>query len=567
MTARAHLDRACKKKVEHSAIVEESEDGVSGSASSICGESAGSGRSVGSVIGNLTFECTSAFGVESSVIVVDRMSSVEEQEVRGYESRDSEEIIGTERSESRRIMESSVSDRVERAPSPVSSDLVGGSGDPSANEFMRMFQGMMAGLMKASDSRGSDTLLDKGRMVDSIPNYKDGTEISKFIRGMEADLRDIGVSRAQYKSILLSKLTPKVSEHVVDLVDEEGCTYDSLKRKLLEKVGLSRRDLEIKLFNDLEEDTKSMDRVARYKHVKALVDRVCMMVKDKEELALFMAKGLFRVGLPLTEQGLIDGRKITCFNDLSEVATTLKSTNARTKDQLRAVKRESGNAPKCFRCHGYGHKFYECRVRMDDRSSRIVCFTCNQSGHKSPECPTKVDKNTQNSNSKSSDSTQKNLGIRSGSKPKHNNWLAVGTDFPLVERKVNGLKCMIAPDTGAEITVFPGNLVYESQLLPGTVEVRGATGVPVHLCMAEVEFEIEGESFARKVAVAHAGMLCDKVLFSVPMDGSMARKLLMDAVRASDDMEAKVVGSEDVPEDQTPAELNVGPELGGGRSL
>ncbi len=126
MTARAHLDRACKKKVEHSAIVEESEDGVSGSASSICGESAGSGRSVGSVLGNLTFECTSDFGVESSVIVVDRMSiSVEEQEVRGYESRDSEEIISTERSDSRRIMESSVSDRVERAPSPVSSDLGG----------------------------------------------------------------------------------------------------------------------------------------------------------------------------------------------------------------------------------------------------------------------------------------------------------------------------------------------------------------------------------------------------------------------------------------------------------
>ncbi len=549
MTARAHLDRACKKKVEHSAIVEESEDGVSDSASSNCGESAGSSRCVGSVVGNLTFECTSEFGVESSVIVVDRMSSVEEQEVQGYDSRDSEEIIGTERSESRRIMESSVSDRVERAPSPVSSDLVGGSGDPSANEFMRMFQSMMAGLMKASDSRGSDTLLDKGKMVDSIPNHKDGTEISKFIRGMEADLRDIGVSRAQYKIILLSKLTPKVREHVVDLVDEEGCTYDSLKRKLLEKVGLSRRDLEIKLFNDLEEDTKSMDRVARYKHVKALVDRVCMMVKDKEELALFMAKRLFRVGLPLTEQGLIDGRKITCFYDLSEVATTLKSTNARTKNQLRAVKRESGNAPKCFRCHGCGHKFYECRVRMDDRSSRVVCFTCNQSGHKSPECPTKGDKNTQNSNSKSSDSTQKNLGIRSGSKPKHNNWLAVGTDFPLVEGKVNGLKCTIAPDTGAEITVVPGNLVYESQLLPGTVEVRGATGVPVHLCMAEVEFEIEGESFARKVAVAHAGMLCDKVLFSVPMDGSMARKLLVDAVRASDDMEAKVVGSEDVSED------------------
>ncbi len=79
-------------------------------------------------------------------------------------------------------------------------------------------------------------------------------EISKFIRGMEADLRDIDVSRAQYKRILLSKLTRKVREHVVHLVDEEGCTYDSLKWKLLEKVGLSRRDLEIKLFNPFVPD-------------------------------------------------------------------------------------------------------------------------------------------------------------------------------------------------------------------------------------------------------------------------------------------------------------------------
>ncbi len=120
-------------------------------------------------MGSLTVECTGDSGVESSVVIIDSMSGVEEQEVP---------------------REPSVSDRVERAPSHVGSDLGGSSGESSAHECTRMFQGMMAGLMRASDSRGSDTLLDKGRMVDSIPNYKDGTEISKFIRGMEADLRD-----------------------------------------------------------------------------------------------------------------------------------------------------------------------------------------------------------------------------------------------------------------------------------------------------------------------------------------------------------------------------------------
>ncbi len=42
---------------------------------------------------------------------------------------------------------------------------------------------------------------------------------------------------------------------------------ERLKGKLLERIGLSRRDLEIKMFNDLEEDCRGMDREARYKHI------------------------------------------------------------------------------------------------------------------------------------------------------------------------------------------------------------------------------------------------------------------------------------------------------------
>ncbi len=66
---------------------------------------------------------------------------------------------------------------------------------------------------------------------------------------------------------------------------------------------------------------------------------------------------------------------------------------------------------------------------------------------------------------------------------------------------------------------------------PEIVVVRDATGVPIALCMAEVQFEIEGVSSVRKVAVVRADMLCDKVLFSVPMDDSMARKLFLGAVK------------------------------------
>ncbi len=91
--------------------------------------------------------------------------------------------------------------------------------------------------------------------------------------------------------------------------------------KLLERIGLSRRDLEIKMFNDLEEDCRGMDKEARYKNTYKGLDRydnVMMMVKDKYEFELFVAKGLFRVGLPISEQGLIEGRSISSFSDLAD---------------------------------------------------------------------------------------------------------------------------------------------------------------------------------------------------------------------------------------------------------
>ncbi len=44
----------------------------------------------------------------------------------------------------------------------------------------------------------------------------------------------------------------------------------------------------------------------------------------------------------------------------------------------------------------------------------------------------------------------------------HNNtnWVAVRECSSYVEGFVNGTKCQIVPDTGAEITIVPGCLVY-----------------------------------------------------------------------------------------------------------
>ena len=104
--------------------------------------------------------------------------------------------------------------------------------------------------------------------------------------------------------------------------------------------------------------------------------------------------------------------------------------------------------------------------------------------------------------------------------------VADGTDYPLIDGKVNGLACKFAPDTGAQITVVPDNLVFQDQVLEDTVVLRFGNGELERFPMAEVELQAESEPYRRKVAVAPVDMLRGTVLYSVPMDVAMARKLL-----------------------------------------
>ncbi len=180
--------------------------------------------------------------------------------------------------------------------------------DDKVDKMLMLVQGLLSGMKEERDSR-RNTVLDKGRMVDHILSYREGSNISHFLLAFEAELKDIGVNKSEYRHILISKLPSKTKESVLDLMGSGACTYEKLKARLLEKVGLSQREVEIKLFVDLEDETKNMDRVERYRHVKMLVDRFAMNAKDKDQLALFLMKAIFRLVLPLTEQGLIDSKQ------------------------------------------------------------------------------------------------------------------------------------------------------------------------------------------------------------------------------------------------------------------
>ena len=116
-----------------------------------------------------------------------------------------------------------------------------------------------------------------------------------------------------------------------------------------EKVGLSVRDLQIKLFDDFREDTRSMDRLERFCHLKALMLRIDNVTKNKKDLLMVLGLSVYRQGLLMSELAVLDGQKVSSY--FEEVASTLKATNSKSKEQSRVPRRDFHASPvKCNQC-------------------------------------------------------------------------------------------------------------------------------------------------------------------------------------------------------------------------
>ncbi len=121
--------------------------------------------------------------------------------------------------------------------------------------------------------------------------------------------------------------------------------------------------------------------------------------------------------------------------------------------------------------------------------------------------------------------------------------------------EVNGIQCQIIPDTGAEITIVPGHLVLASQLLEEYETIRGVAGGPVKAQCARVPIRFEGRQYVSRVVVANRDLLNDNVLFAVPLKGSTARQLFLDAALEADTSGAGQSG--DAPDVQGGADTEV----------
>ncbi len=426
----------------------------------------------------------------------------------------------------------------ERDPEHRSTSRSTSSINPEMRSMFREFfsEFTRSGLISARPNTGpceSDVL----RQISALSPHKDGMDIAKFIKKLGADLSDIGCPRARWKQVLLQKLQSKAASAIVAGVDREYTSYDQLKEILIEALGCSLTALGAKVMTEFAQATKTMSPLEAYVHLKSVVNLVDMMCRTREELLLFVACATYRASRSVSQRVLMDQREFTSFRDLNKFALSINTSESERSSHSsgRYFKSNTSSPVECFKRHKLEHRFYECRSTVSNnvsvsnsapgnfngRPSGIVCFTCHEPGHKSPDCPTK--KFNENSDHKSDRNTIS--GNKAGVKKTrtyNNNWVSVKNGAPHVMGFVNGTRCKIVPDTGAEISIVPGCLVYGDQLIGDLVDVKGWDGRLVTLETAVVEFMFKGRIFNAKVAVAYTDSLCGCVLFSVPMEAATA---------------------------------------------
>lgn len=119
------------------------------------------------------------------------------------------------------------------------------------NMFLTQMSHCMEKVSAVVPSSGGDVMsADKNRLIEKLAPYTAGTDISVYIKKLEDDLLDIGVSRSRFKSVLARKLQSGRALSVLSSIDRSECSYEELKKKLIDGLGSDLTTLGIKLISE-----------------------------------------------------------------------------------------------------------------------------------------------------------------------------------------------------------------------------------------------------------------------------------------------------------------------------
>ena len=336
----------------------------------------------------------------------------------------------------------------------------------------------------------------RDRALYSIPLLKEGEDLEEFLSTAERRLGVAEVRKADWISIIDSKLSGKTASTWQDILASTN-DYQEARDRLLKSCGYTPKSAAEKLFSFKVDQSRGLTADQLYHRGQQLLRRVVAPGKLPEEMEFPILRGWIVGVIPRRAKAALDARSIenslglvNALRDFLELeGDKNEGQSAIFKKNASEVVREKSFALTCFKCGRVGHKAADCwkggasahqtgsASSGGAASKLIVCYTCGEEGHKSPQCPkyVKGDKGAiKDSNAKP--------------RPVKRVWHS-HPGCAQVMGVVDGTATPILLDSGASISVVPESLVAPERLAGGRVAVKpfGARE-PILLPIADVTF-------------------------------------------------------------------------------
>ena len=363
----------------------------------------------------------------------------------------------------------------------------------------------------------------RDRAVAGIPNYQRGEDVEDFLLTSERKLRAGEIPEGEWLPVIASKLSGEVGTSWQELCLGTD-VYQEVRGAVLKGCGYTPKSAGEAYHAFRTESLRGMaaDQVYR-KGAQLLRRMIAPRVIDKElEFDLVKpwvwacvgrkARAVLDARVVNDVESLVRGLQDYLANDGEKVAgkTAVFGTEG-TGFRRQAYSADSGSEKKkggalgnssvsnlkCFKCGKVGHKAADSwqggggppGAKTADgtgTSAKIVCYACGIEGHKSTACPGRKE-------------NQKGAGAKSVRQL----WLRDSHDTVIVG-VVNGKGATLLLDSGAHISIVPGDMVEEELKTGESVFVRPfQSKTPLRLPTAKVRFLVEGlEEWEEVVALA-----------------------------------------------------------------